>query len=49
LLSSKEFDASSGLFYFGARYYDPEIGQWLTPVMPTLKQANFKLEPAVVL
>jgi len=31
LFSSKEFDSRSGLAYFGNRYYDPEIGRWLTP------------------
>jgi RHS repeat-associated protein len=31
LFSTKEFDSRSGLEYFGARYYDPEIGRWLTP------------------
>ena len=31
LFSTKEFDSRSGLDYFGARYYDPEIGRWLTP------------------
>ena len=31
LFSTKEFDSRSGLGYFGERYYDPEIGRWLTP------------------
>ncbi|MDF2549985.1 MAG: rhs25 [Chlamydiales bacterium] len=29
--ASKRFDAESGLIYFGKRYYDVEIGKWLTP------------------
>ncbi|RLD18189.1 MAG: hypothetical protein DRI36_02050, partial [Caldiserica bacterium] len=28
--TGKERDKDSGLYYFGARYYDPEIGRWLT-------------------
>ncbi|OGX10542.1 MAG: hypothetical protein A2Y05_01365 [Omnitrophica WOR_2 bacterium GWA2_53_43] len=28
--SSKEFEDHAGLYYFGARYYDPEISRWLT-------------------
>ena len=28
---TKEFDSDSGLIYFGARYYDPQLGRWLTP------------------
>ena len=30
LFSTKELDSRSGLLYFGARFYDPEIGRWLT-------------------
>jgi len=30
LFSTKELDGRSNLYYFGARYYDPEIGRWLT-------------------
>jgi RHS repeat-associated protein len=26
--STKEWDERSGLYYFGARYYSPEIGRW---------------------
>ncbi|MFH1231818.1 MAG: RHS repeat-associated core domain-containing protein, partial [Planctomycetota bacterium] len=28
---TKEYDSNSGLVYFGARYYDPSLGRWLTP------------------
>jgi len=27
--STKEWDEKSGLYYFGARYYSPEIGRWI--------------------
>lgn len=28
--STKEFSPQSGLVYFGARYYDPKLGRWIT-------------------
>jgi len=28
--STKEYSAKSGLIYFGARYYDPRVGRWIT-------------------
>ena len=28
---TKEVHSTSGLVYFGARWYDPSIGRWLTP------------------
>ena len=28
---SKEFDGDLGNYYFGARYYDPLLGMWMTP------------------
>ena len=27
----KRYDVSSGLVYFGKRFYDPSLGRWLTP------------------
>jgi len=30
-LTGKEWDEATGLYYFGARYYDPGAGLWLTP------------------
>jgi RHS repeat-associated protein len=29
--STKEISSTSGLIYFGARYYNPELGRWLSP------------------
>jgi RHS repeat-associated protein len=29
-MSQKEFDGNTGLYYFGARYYDAEIGTWIS-------------------
>jgi len=31
LFSSKELDQETGLYYFGARYYDPRTIQWTSP------------------
>ena len=31
LFNGKELDVETGLYYFGARYYDPRIGIWTTP------------------
>jgi RHS repeat-associated protein len=29
--SDKRVDEETGLVFFGARYYDPEVGRWITP------------------
>lgn len=29
--TGKEYDAETGLVYFGGRYYLPELGRWITP------------------
>lgn len=29
-LTGKEYDENTGLFYFGARHYDPQSAQWMT-------------------
>ncbi len=31
LFTGKELDAGTGVYYFGARYYDPKQSQWLNP------------------
>ncbi|MBU2541140.1 MAG: RHS repeat-associated core domain-containing protein [Candidatus Omnitrophica bacterium] len=31
LFTGKELDASTGLYFYGARYYDAEIGRFITP------------------
>jgi len=28
--TGKEYDAETGLIYFGGRYYSPEVGRWIT-------------------
>ena len=35
--TGKTWDDTSGLFYFGARYYDPELGRFIT-ADPTIQQ-----------
>lgn len=29
--TGKEFETLNGLYYFGARWYDPELGVWISP------------------
>jgi RHS repeat-associated protein len=31
LFTGKELDTETGLYYFGARYYDPRLGVWVSP------------------
>ena len=30
LFNAKEFDEETGLYYYGARYYDPRLGLWMS-------------------
>ncbi len=44
--NGKELDALSGLYYYGARFYDPVVGNWLsadplTEKYPSLSPYNF--------
>jgi RHS repeat-associated protein len=29
--TSKELDTETGLYYFGARYLDPQVSRWVSP------------------
>ena len=31
LFNAKEFDEETGLYYYGARYYDPKVSLWISP------------------
>ena len=31
--TGKELDEETGLYYYGARYYDPRIGRFLTRII----------------
>ena len=41
----KKFDPATNLIYFGQRYYDPNLGRWLTqlrePVQPDIPTSYF--------
>jgi len=42
--TGKERDKDSGLYYYGARYYDPEIGRWLTKdIIPEINRYLYVL------
>ncbi len=44
IFSSKHYDAETHLVYFGGRYYDPELEQWITPdPLGTLQHPNVYL------
>lgn len=44
VFSSKYYDAETHLVYFGSRYYDVELKQWLTPdPLGTLQHSNVYL------
>ena len=29
-LNAKEFDEETGMYYYGARYYEPRLGLWIS-------------------
>lgn len=44
VFASKHYDAETHLVYFGSRYYDPELKQWITPdPFGTLQHSNVYL------
>jgi RHS repeat-associated protein len=43
--SDKEDDEKLGLTYFGARYYHPRLGQWISPDPLTIHEAEGDLNP----
>lgn len=43
--NAKELDAESGMYYYGARYYDPRISVWMS--VDPIFQKNPKLSPFV--
>lgn len=44
LFNGKELDSETGLYYYGARYYDPKVSLWLN-VDPLVKEERFYLIP----
>ncbi|MDY3538318.1 hypothetical protein PG275_09925 [Riemerella anatipestifer] len=40
LFNGKELDSETGLYYYGARYYDPRVSLWLN-VDPLVSEPNF--------
>lgn len=40
LFNAKEFDEETGLYYYGARYYDPKLSLWLSTDPMQEKYAN---------
>ena len=41
LFNAKEFDEETGLYYYGARYYDPRISLWISTDNSEEKYAEF--------
>jgi len=46
--TGKKFDDHTGLYYFGARYYMPEIGRFITPD-PVAKNNSLKMKKPIAL
>jgi len=41
LFNAKEFDEETGLYYYGARYYDPRLSLWISTDLSEEKYAEF--------
>ena len=41
LFNAKEFDEETGLYYYGARYYDPRLSLWMSTDSMEEKYGNF--------
>jgi RHS repeat-associated protein len=46
LFTGKELDAETGLYYFGARYYDPHLSMWASPDPLLARYIQDKTRPA---
>ena len=42
--TSKELDPETGLYYFGARYYEPKVSRWVS-ADPALKEGKYFPKP----
>ena len=54
LFNAKEFDQETGLYYYGARYYEPRLGLWMsvdrfTEKYPQLTSYNFCASNPIIL
>ncbi len=40
LFNAKEFDEETGMYYYGARYYEPKLSNWMSPDSDEEKHPN---------
>ena len=45
LFNAKEFDEETGLYYYGARYYDPRLSLWIST--DALKEKTPNVSPYI--